>query len=313
MNEPTPAGRTLSAAGHSLGNGSLWLAADDLMRRDVGIREYGSRPTPPPAGTCAARSCREVGLVTGLGHASIEAVHEVIVGRRRPWLVVDLPQGPSLEQTVLEAPPTPSRAGRPHRGAPHLGAARGCSGVGVVSRRHPAVHRRPHAHGTSRTDGASVSPPRSAPTSVGPAADLWSLAATLHSDSRCRPPEQGRPIGGPLGPLLTDMLHPDPSARPSAEAVAGAFADLAPRHRLTLDHPFPGRIPPRGAPASGNPTPGSRPAPTPRRVHLYTGPSGTRAAWERYRPPPRRRSPPPPGRHPRVRPPAARGARETTS
>ncbi|MFC6898196.1 hypothetical protein ACFQGX_22890 [Nonomuraea dietziae] len=127
----------------TLGNGSLWLAADDLMRRDVGIREVRLPPDPAARRDLCGAVGREVGLVTGLGHASIEAVHEVIVEDGRPWLVVDLPQGPSLEQTVLERRPLPPV--QVARIAVHLiSALRAVHGVGsctATSSRPPSSSR----------------------------------------------------------------------------------------------------------------------------------------------------------------------------
>ncbi|MFE3453443.1 hypothetical protein ACFXJ8_31405 [Nonomuraea sp. NPDC059194] len=208
-----------------LGAGSLWLAADDLMRRDVGIREVRLPPDPSARRELCGMVGREVGLVTGLGHASIEAVHEVIVEDGTPWLVVDLPQGRTLEQTVLERHPLPPV--QVARIGVHLVAAlRAVHGVGVV---HGDIQPSTIVltpTGRAVLTGFGVATPFR-PQGVGPAADLWSLAATLHFGLEGRPPQPGQPIGGALGPLLTDMLNPDPAARPTAETVAAAFADLA--------------------------------------------------------------------------------------
>ena len=72
----------------------------------------------------------------------------------------------------------------------------------------------------------------------GPAADVWSLAATLAYAVSGRPPRP-HPGGGPgrtvdLGPVppllrppLERMLHPDPALRPSAAAVLGGLDGTA--------------------------------------------------------------------------------------
>lgn len=228
--------RLLSPLGEG-GLGPVWLAADDLLRRDVAVNEVRLAPGIPAAERtrlCEA-TVREVRFAAALRHPSIETVHEVVVEDGHPWLVTDLPSGRTLEQAVTERHPLPPS--QVARIGSHLVAALDVAhGAGIV---HGDVQpgtilltKAGRAVLTRFGLAAAFERP-----GIGRAADLWSLAATLHFGVEGRPPEPGNPPAGPLGTVLDAMLQPDASARPPMGVVAAAFDDLAHGRPASLTAP----------------------------------------------------------------------------
>ncbi|MFS1297866.1 serine/threonine-protein kinase [Streptosporangium longisporum] len=267
------------------GAGTVWLAADETLGRDVAVKEVRIPPGLDAAGrqeVCAA-ALREANLAARLKHPSIVTVHDVVIEQDRPWLVMELLSGASLEQTVRDRSPLPV----------HQVARIGVGIVSALGAAHAAgvVHRdvKPgnvfltrtgkavltdfgvavvEGEGTSsRTDHLVGSPNYIAPERLrgergGPASDLWSLGATLYFAVEGTPPhpaespiaaigrvltEPPRPPerAGALGPLLMLMLDPVPEARPSFDAVARSLGELASgRTAVALPH-----VPDRPAPA----------------------------------------------------------------
>ncbi|MFC4897299.1 serine/threonine-protein kinase [Streptosporangium amethystogenes subsp. fukuiense] len=249
------------------GAGTVWLAADEMLGRDVAVKEVRLPPDLDPARRqeVLAAALREANLAARLRHPSIVTVHDVVVDQERPWLVMELLSGASLEQTVRDRSPLPvhqvARIGVGILGA--LGAAHTAGvfhrdvkpGNVFLTRTGKAVLT---DFGVAVVDGEVTSgrtghligsPNYIAPEQLrgergGPASDLWSLGATLYFAVEGMPPhpaetpiaaigrvltEPPRPPerAGGLGPLLMSMLDPAPEARPSFDAVARSLAELA--------------------------------------------------------------------------------------
>ncbi|MEV7005822.1 hypothetical protein [Streptosporangium sp. NPDC051022] len=107
-----------------------------------------------------------------------------------------------------------------------------------------AVHNRGMLHGDVRPGSVLLgphdqitlaaptlrSPAFTAPEGVtGPAADLWSLGATLYTAVEGRPPSPGGSLdnAGPIGPILFGMLSGDPGRRPAPGTLRSVLLDLA--------------------------------------------------------------------------------------
>ncbi|MGW2199226.1 serine/threonine-protein kinase, partial [Streptosporangium sp. NPDC001682] len=242
------------------GAGTVWLAADEMLGRDVAVKEVRLPPDLDPARRqeVLASALREANLAARLKHPSIVTVHDVVIDQERPWLVMELLSGASLEQTVRDRSPLPV----------HQVARIGVGILSALGAAHAAgvVHRdvKPGNVFLTRTGKAVLtdfgiavvdgevtsgrtghligSPNYIAPEQLrgergGPASDLWSLGATLYFAVEGIPPhpaetpiaaigrvltEPPRPPerAGGLGPLLMLMLDPAPEARPSFDAVA---------------------------------------------------------------------------------------------
>ncbi|MEV4093326.1 hypothetical protein [Streptosporangium saharense] len=148
---------------------------------------------------------------------------------------MDAPGSAVLEQTSLEqvverlGPLTPQQAAT--------------VGLAVLDQL-VAVHNRGMLHGDVRPGSVLVgphdritlaaptlrSPAFTAPEGVtGPAADLWSLGATLYTAVEGRPPSPGGSLdnAGALGSALFALLSGDPSQRPEPGVLRNTLLDLS--------------------------------------------------------------------------------------
>lgn len=222
----------------------------------------------------------------------------------------------SLEQVIGRAGPM----------APRQAAAVGLAVLDQLV----AVHNRGMLHGDVRPGSVLIgprdritlaaptlrSPAFTAPEGVtGPAADLWSLGATLYTAVEGRPPGPGGPLdnAGPIAPILLALLALEPGQRPEPGVLRNALltasrdrgegytplppvpADaLPPPSRRASSAPFPQVFPPAPFPAAPSPPepaaaappPPERSAPAPRSPATHPldtsphGPHGTSGTFE---------------------------------
>jgi serine/threonine protein kinase len=245
------------------GMGTVWRARDEVLGREVAIKEV----ILPPAVDAAARdglierTRREARLAARLNHRNVVTVFDVVDEDGRPWLVMELVPSRSLTEVVeAEGPLPPARAAE--LGLQLLGALEAAHGAGVLHRDvKPGnvlitaegrvvlgdfgiarLEGDPSLTGTGLVMGspAYMAPERARGHQVGPASDLWSLGATLYTAVEGRAPfsrdgavptltavvtDEPDPfrLAGPLAPLLTGLLGREPGRRPS---VAEARAEL---------------------------------------------------------------------------------------
>ncbi|MFC4058177.1 hypothetical protein ACFOWE_07710 [Planomonospora corallina] len=154
-------------------------------------------------------------------------------------------------------------------------------GLAVLDRL-TAVHHHGTPHGDVRPGSVLVGPDDqvtlaapslrdpvfTAPEGVtGPAADLWSLGATLFTAVEGRPPAPGASLykAGPLGPVLIRLLAGDPALRPGPAELRGLLAEAArlsaPQLPALPPAPAPWPVPGSASPTSGPvpPVPGAVP------------------------------------------------------
>ncbi|GII01065.1 serine/threonine-protein kinase [Planobispora takensis] len=249
------------------GMGVVWRARDELLHREVAIKEVVLAPHLPEAqrAEMRERTLREARAAARLNHPSIVAVHDVIAQDGRPWIVMDLVRGRSLEQVV--------RAGGPL--APGRAAAVGLAVLDGLTLAHSRgiMHRDVKPANIMVSDDGGVlltdfgiatlegdvqltspdalvgspgyiAPERLRGTGDGPAADLWSLGATLYAAVEGRGPfQRGTPVAtlgavltqdtpppsraGGLAPVLLAVLAKDPRERPGAAALRTALREVS--------------------------------------------------------------------------------------
>ncbi|MFI7046165.1 hypothetical protein [Streptosporangium sandarakinum] len=165
----------------------------------------------------------------GRRHAAPEA--EPAAGAALPAVLEQSPgEQISLEHAVARGGPM----------APRQAAAVGLAVLDQIV----AVHGRGTLHGDVRPGSVLLgpndrvtllgptfrSPTFTAPEGVtGPAADLWSLGATVYTAVEGRPPAPGGSLdnAGPLGPILSHLLSGDPGRRPDPGTLRNVLLEIS--------------------------------------------------------------------------------------
>jgi serine/threonine protein kinase len=285
--------------------GTVWRARDELLHREVAIKEVRIDPHLPEVQRVELRerTLREARAAARLSHPSIVAVHDVVAQDGRPWIVMDLVRGRSLGQAIHADGPLPPRWVAAI-GLAVLDALALAHSRGIVHRDvKPANIMLAQDGGVLLTDfgiatlegevqltspdalvgsPGYMAPERLRGTGDGPAADLWSLGATLYAAVEGRGPfQRDTPVAtlgavltqetpfpsraAALAPVLLAVLGKDPRQRPGETWLRTALHRVA---QGLSPEPLPVAAPPREAATA--PQQGSLP-PKPRRTGLIVG------------------------------------------
>ena len=241
------------------GQGRVWLARDEMLRRDVAVKEL-----VPPDGLSGpeqrelrARSMREARTIARINQTNVVRIFDVVVEGGMPWIVMELVTARPLHQVLGEdGPMTPRQAARVGLGV--LAALRAAHEAGVLHRdvkpanvllapdgrvvltdfglamaaEDPSLTRT----GVVLGSPAFLAPERALDEPAGPASDLWSLGAMLYLAVEGRSPYQRSTAiatlaalstelpppperAGTLLPALEGLLRRDPAARVDAETA----------------------------------------------------------------------------------------------
>ena len=287
------------------GMGTVWRARDELLDREVAVKEVrlpNILDEDLRAELCA-RTEREGRATAMVTHPSVITVFDVITEDDRPWIVMELLKAKSLEELVrLEGPLPPHRVAK--IGLQLVGALQAVHAKGILHRdvkpSNVLVDSGDRAvltdfglavleGDTSLTQAGIVlgsagyiAPERILGAKASPAADLWSLGATLYTAveghglhgrrnaaAALAALTNGAPIpmerAGPLAPILRGLLQIDPASRLDSERAAAMLAKVAAGG--TVDEP---RIPGPHALSPGTAPAGAQ-RPRPRGLHRADG------------------------------------------
>lgn len=264
--------RVERVVGHG-GMGSVWLCTDELLGRKVAVKEVGT--LPGEATVDVARALREARNSAALQHRNVVSIYDAVEEGDRIWLVMEYVPGRTLAQILAaEGPLPPERAvwigeqvaqglAATHaRGTSHRDVKPGnifvtaddvakIGDFGIArTTGDPELTRAGLVTGTPAYFAPEVA--RGEPPT--PAADVWSLGATLYVAVEGRPlyPEQANAIAllgviastppprpehaGFLTEPITRMLDPDPRSRWSMADAAHVLHRLRVRHAAADTH-----------------------------------------------------------------------------
>jgi len=235
------------------GMGAVWRARDELLNRDVAVKEivWPAQLTADEREVARQRAVREARLAARLRHPNVVGVYDIVEEDDQPSIVMELIPFRSLRDAVLDAGPrSPAEAAR--IGLSVLAALRAVHDAGVVHRDVKPANILLGPKGrvvltdfgmakaadspTLTTSGvllgspSYLAPERARGGPAGAAADLWALGASLYAAVEGHPPfervgalaslaavvddEPDTPLhAGPLRPVIEGLLRKDPDIR----------------------------------------------------------------------------------------------------
>jgi serine/threonine protein kinase len=248
------------------GMGTVWRGWDEVLRRQVAVKEVTIAPGLPDAEAelLRERYLREARATARLHHPAVVGVYDVIPEPGRVWIVMELVNARDLAAVLREdGPLEPTRVAR--IGLQLLDALDAAHAAGVLHRDVKPANVLIAEGRTVLTDfgvasvtgdssltrtgqlvgsPAYLAPERLTGGSVGPASDLWSLGCTLYAATEGKPPflrpEQFAIIAaitvdpvpparqaGLLTPVLYGLLEKDAAARWDSARTRSALLRVA--------------------------------------------------------------------------------------
>lgn len=246
------------------GMGTVWLCHDDMLGRDVAVKQVGTLPGESVPDS--ARAFREARSSAALNHRNVVSVFDIVEEAGRIWLVMEYVPSRTLGEMVAADGALP----------PHRVAAIGAQIADGLAAAHAlgTIHRdvkpgnilvsegdlaKIGDFGIARSAGdaqltsaglvtgtpAYMAPELARGHDPGAAADVWALGATLYTavEGTTPYPEQRNPIAmlqtiasqlpprprraGDLTGPITRMMDQDPAARWTMQDAAHALRRLA--------------------------------------------------------------------------------------
>ncbi|MEV6690089.1 protein kinase [Micromonospora sp. NPDC051196] len=248
--------RLLSPLGQG-GMGRVWKARDEVLHRDVAIKEL----VPPPGLTnderreMRERSLREARAIARLNNVNVVRIFDVLRTDGDPWIVMEYVASRSLQDTLAEDGPVSSaqaveiglgvlnalkaahKAGIMHRDVKPGNVLLGTDGRVVLTDFGLAtIPGDPNVTRTGMVLGspAYIAPERARDGTAGPEADLWSLGATLYAAVEGKSPFARPSAIATLAALATEPVPPPRNAGP-LKSVLNGLLRKDPQERITAE------------------------------------------------------------------------------
>ncbi|SOD61951.1 Serine/threonine protein kinase [Streptomyces zhaozhouensis] len=241
------------------GMGTVWRARDEITGREVAVKEPRLPASVEPARRqrAFARMRREAAAAARIGHPGVITLHDLVFEDGRPWMVMELVRGGSLEDLLARGPIPRAEAARIGLGV--LEALVAAHEAGVLHRDVKPGNVLLGAYGRvvltdfgiaavegeqALTDtGAFVGSPEFVAPELalgekpGPEADLWSLGVLLYLATEgvspfrreqlaatiqaviSAPPRPPERADDALGDLMLRLLSKRPGARPEPDEI----------------------------------------------------------------------------------------------
>ncbi|MEU8376182.1 serine/threonine-protein kinase [Micromonospora sp. NPDC048894] len=275
--------RLLELAGTG-GMGRVWLARDEMLHRDVAVKEV----VPPhwlaesERSELRLRTLREARTAARLNHPNVVRIYDVVHDGDNPWIVMEYVPSRSVQQLLgIEGPLDPHRVAG--IGLAVLAALRAAHTAGVLHR-----DVKPHNvlvaddgrvvltdFGLATFDGGDglmtgpglvlgspqfVAPERARDGVSDPRTDLWSLGATLYAAVEGQSPYARASAMATLSALATEPPDPVRRAGPLRPVLEGLLR-REPGERPTAAETESLLLAALAAPPTGSPSPAGPPPP----------------------------------------------------
>src|SRR5580692_3666752 len=229
--------------------GVVWRARDQLLDRDVAIKEVqiADSLTEDERATAFQRTLREAKTAARLNHPAVVTVYDVAEDGGRPWIVMQLVHAQSLDQMLAASGPLSPRraaemarqllsalsvahaAGVMHRDVKPSNVLLGSDDRAVLTDFGIATFQGdPKLTQTGMVMGSPgfTAPERIRGEDASPASDLWSLGATLYAAVEGHGPFEQR--GGAIT-TMSAIINEDAPVAPTAGALGPVIAALLSR------------------------------------------------------------------------------------
>ncbi|MFC9590263.1 protein kinase [Streptomyces sp. NPDC056944] len=242
------------------GMGVVWRAVDEVLGREVAVKELRTYTdaAAPELADLRLRMTREARAAARVRHPGVVAVHDVTEHEGRPVIVMELVDGPSLDDVLGERGTVdPAEAAR--IGAHVLEALAAAHDVGVLHRdvkpgnilldrsgrivltdfgiatmEDPGDGSATHLTRSGEIVGSLdfLAPERARGQDPGPASDVWALGATLYAAVEGASPFRRTSTWSTLAAIVTEPL-PEPRRAGPLTPVLLRLLDKDPASRPT--------------------------------------------------------------------------------
>ncbi|GHD05509.1 hypothetical protein GCM10010313_22380 [Streptomyces violarus] len=244
------------------GMGIVWKAVDEVLGREVAVKELRTYTdvAGPELAALRLRMQREARAAARVRHPGVIAVHDIAEVDGRPLIVMELVDGPSLDDVlrergtldpreaagigakVMDALSAAHRAGVLHRDVKPGNILLDRSGrvvltdFGIATMDDPGDGSATHLTRSGELVGSLdyLAPERAQGADPGPASDIWALGATLYAAVEGASPFRRTSTFSTLTAIVTEPLPEPPRAGPLGP-VLQRLMDKRPEARPEAD------------------------------------------------------------------------------